>query len=161
MYSALQFSVIRNTIKQYNLRLDLNQEKRDYHVFIYNLYQSTVITGIAWGNYSLFPDGIPLRQHIPSGKQQYSQPTQRQPCLLNLNTLYQTAHTHSATSCEWCTVLLPRNGFKLLIPWMWYWDKYEMTKRTDFDTLFYFYLHIYNAVHPDRIHNFTNDPDKK
>ena len=33
--------------------------------------------------------------------------------------------------------------------------------RTDFDTLFYFYLHIYNAVHPDRIHNFTNDPDKK
>ena len=34
-------------------------------------------------------------------------------------------------------------------------------KRTDFDTLFYFYLHIYNAVHPDRIHNFTDDPDKK
>jgi hypothetical protein len=26
MYSALQFSVIRNTIKQYNLRLDLNRD---------------------------------------------------------------------------------------------------------------------------------------
>jgi len=47
MYSALQFSVIRNTIRQYTLRLDLNHEESDYHVYTYNIYKSTVSTGIA------------------------------------------------------------------------------------------------------------------
>ena len=51
-----------------------------------------------------------------------------------------------------------------VIPVFSYWDKYEMTKE---DWLWYpvlllsTYIYIYNAVHPDRIHYFTNDPDKK